>query len=246
MIEELNQSIKKDYQNKLILLDAQMKALEARINSHFLFNTLESINSMAEIEDNEQIATMALSLGNMFRYAIKTESELVTLQDELDHVNDYVAIQSIRFDNKFQVIINVPEEIRHQKMLKLLLQPLVENALSHGLNYCSCGDKIEIQAHLEPPVILISISDNGQGIPKEKLFYLQKNLAEEHSFIELGKSNNQSIGLKNIQSRIELYYGRGYGLSIHSILGYGTSIILKLPILSVKEEVNRNVYLSHN
>ena len=82
-----------------------MKSLEARINSHFLFNTLESINSLAEIDENEDIATMSLALGNMFRYAIKTESELVTLEQELRHVQDYVAIQSIRFDNRFHLSV---------------------------------------------------------------------------------------------------------------------------------------------
>ena len=95
MVESLNAAVKQDYQDKLVLLDAQMKSLEARINSHFLFNTLEAINSIAELEDNESIATMSLALGNMFRYTLKTQSELVTVQDELDHVNDYVTIQTI-------------------------------------------------------------------------------------------------------------------------------------------------------
>ncbi len=119
MLEQLNASIKKDYQDKLIVLDAQMKSLEARINSHFLFNTLESINSMAEIAENSEIATMSLALGNMFRYAIKTESELVTLEQELHHVEDYVAIQSIRFDNRFQLLNHVPAELYSQRVLKL-------------------------------------------------------------------------------------------------------------------------------
>lgn len=231
MIEELNASIRTEYQNKLITLDAQMKSLEARINSHFLFNTLESINSMAELADQEQISVMSLALGNMFRYAIKTTSELVTLRQELEHVFDYVAIQKIRYDNRFQLQLAIDKSIYSQRVLKLILQPLVENSLIHGLNYCNAGDTICIAAHMEPPNLYIIISDNGLGIPEEQLLALRKNLNTDASFTELGVRNKQSIGLKNIQSRIELYYGKGYGLSINSEIGKGTSINIKIPVL---------------
>ena len=120
MLEQLNASIKRDYQDKLIILDAQMKSLEAWINSHFLFNTLESINSMAELDDNEQISTMSLALGNMFRYTIKTESELVTLREELRHVHDYVSIQLIRFSNRFRLELDIPDGLLEEKVLKLI------------------------------------------------------------------------------------------------------------------------------
>lgn len=232
MIEELNASIKKEYQNKLITLDAQMKSLEARINSHFLFNTLESINSIAELEDQEQISIMSLALGNMFRYAIKTKSELVTLEQELKHVFDYVAIQQIRYDNRFQLKLMIDKELYNQNVLKLILQPLVENALIHGLNYCNTGNMICLSAHLEPPNLYITVSDNGIGISEEQLHLIQENLNTDASFTELGVRSRQSIGLKNIQSRIELYYGKGYGLSIESESGKGTSIHIKIPILS--------------
>lgn len=108
MLAELDESIKTNYRNKLIALDSQMKALEARINSHFLFNTLEAINSMAELDDNDDIATMSLALGDMFRYSIKTKSEIVTLAEELKHVADYVSIQSIRFSGRFHLVEDIP------------------------------------------------------------------------------------------------------------------------------------------
>ncbi len=231
MLEELNASIKRDYQDKLNILDAQMKSLEARINSHFLFNTLESINSMAEIDENEDIATMSLALGNMFRYAIKTPSEIVTLRDEINHVKDYVSIQSIRFSNKFTLTLNVPEELYQQKVLKLILQPLVENSFYHGLNYCTAGDNITIHARKEQAVLYITVSDNGQGMTQDVLEDLRSKLSEEASFTELGHRNKQGIGLKNIHSRIELYYGKGYGLSLESSPGNGTSITIKIPVL---------------
>lgn len=231
MLEELNASIKRDYQDKLNILDAQMKSLEARINSHFLFNTLESINSMAEIDENEDIATMSLALGNMFRYAIKTPSEIVTLQDEINHVKDYVSIQAIRFSNKFTLTLDIPDELYQQKVLKLILQPLVENSFYHGLNYCTAGDTITIQAKRDSTILYITVSDNGQGMTQEVLDELRAKLSEEASFTELGHRNKQGIGLKNIHSRIELYYGRGYGLSITSTPGEGTSITIKIPVL---------------
>lgn len=230
MLEQLNASIKRDYQDKLIILDAQMKSLEAWINSHFLFNTLESINSMAELDDNEQIATMSLALGNMFRYTIKTESELVTLREELRHVHDYVSIQLIRFSNRFRLELDIPDGLLEEKVLKLILQPIVENSFYHGLNYCTAGDLITIRGKREGSALLLSVSDNGQGMSRETLEELNAKLQEEASFTELGHRTRQSIGLKNIHSRIELYYGKGYGLQISSAPGEGSTITIKLPV----------------
>ncbi len=230
MLEQLNASIKRDYQDKLIILDAQMKSLEAWINSHFLFNTLESINSMAELDDNEQISTMSLALGNMFRYTIKTESELVTLREELRHVHDYVSIQLIRFSNRFRLELDIPDGLLEEKVLKLILQPIVENSFYHGLNYCTAGDLITIRGKREGSALLLSVSDNGQGMSRETLEELNAKLQEEASFTELGHRTRQSIGLKNIHSRIELYYGKGYGLQISSAPGEGSTITIKLPV----------------
>lgn len=238
MVEELNSSVKRDYQDKLILMDAQMKSLEARINSHFLFNTLETINSMAEIDENDNIATMSLALGNMFRYTIKTQSELVTLEEELHHVMDYVSIQTIRFDERFKLELQLDDTMRHLHVLKLILQPLVENSLYHGLNYCAFGDTITIGGHTSNSCIYIDVSDNGVGMEPSQLETLRSRLREEPSFTELGHRNRQSIGLKNIHSRIELYYGKGYGLSIDSHIGEGTTIHIKIPILNREEKSN--------
>lgn len=231
MVESLNAAVKQDYQDKLVILDAQMKSLEARINSHFLFNTLEAINSIAELDDNETIATMSLALGNMFRYTLKTPSELVTIQDELGHVHDYVSIQQIRFDDRFHLELDIPQEFLGYTVLKLILQPLVENALYHGLNYCTTGDTITIRARKENNCLLLDVHDNGQGMDDETLAGLQKSLSEEASFTELGHRSKQSIGLKNIHSRIELYYGHGYGLAVTSSSGEWTNVRIRLPIL---------------
>jgi two-component system sensor histidine kinase YesM len=231
MIQKINASIKTDYQNKLIVLDAQMQSLEARINSHFLFNTLESINSMAELADADEISTMSLALGNMFRYAIKTDRELVTLEEELQHVMDYNSIQSIRFSGRYQLTIDVPKELRSLKILKLILQPIVENSLAHGLDYCRHGDQIKISAYVEDATIFLSVADNGIGMYPEELEKLLQSLHQGLGFTELGKRSKQGIGLKNIQTRIELYYGQGFGLHIESSHLQGTTITVKIPYL---------------
>ncbi len=235
MVEELNSSIKRDYHDKLIVLDAQMKSLEARINPHFLFNTLESINSMAELADNQQIATMSQALGNMFRYAIKTESELVSVQDELSHVLDYSSIQQIRFQDRFKLVVVMDDAFRQEKVLKLILQPLVENALYHGLGHCTKGDTITISGHVENNNLLICVKDNGQGIDEDQLAQIRERLQEEASFTELGRRTGHSIGLKNIHSRLELYYGRGYGLTVSSRLGEWTEVWIKVPAIGKEE-----------
>lgn len=235
MVESLNSAVKQDYQDKLVILDAQMKSLEARINSHFLFNTLESINSMAELDDNDEIATMSLALGNMFRYTLKTQSELVTVRQELSHVQDYVSIQQIRFSGKFRLEINMTPEFQELRVLKLILQPLVENALYHGLVYCTRGDLISITGTEEDSVLCIDVRDNGAGIDADTLAALRRNLSEAPSFTELGHRNKQSIGLKNIHSRIELYYGRGYGLTVTSVYGEWTNVRIRLPLIRQEE-----------
>jgi two-component system sensor histidine kinase YesM len=212
-----------------------MKSLEAQINSHFLYNTLESINSIAEIEEVESIATMSLALGNMFRYSIKTKSELVTIADELRHVNDYVSIQKIRFDNKFDLVVEIPKEMYPMRVLKLILQPIVENALYHGLQYCNFGRKITIRGNTNGAVIFLEVLDDGIGMIPEQLGKLRESLNEKPHFTELGQRNKQSIGLKNIHSRIELYYGEGYGLSVESEYHQGTKITIKLPALQDTE-----------
>lgn len=242
MIEELNTAIRTTYQNKLISLDAQMKSLEARINSHFLFNTLEAINSIAMIEGSTQITTMSMALGNMFRYAIKTKSELMTLQDEINHVIDYISIQSIRFNHRFSFRLHIPERMRDLKVLKLILQPIVENSFSHGLQNCQYGHLISIFGFTFDTCFYIYVVDDGKGMTSEQLKTLNDSLMEEPEFTELGHRTSQSIGLKNINTRIELYYGKGYGLLAQSKPDKGTLIRIKLPYL---EKEDTNVSLHH-
>lgn len=229
MLEENNRYIKSEYENKIVLMDTQMKALESQINAHFLYNTLEAINSLAEIEGSRDISVMALALGDMFRYSIKTKGALVPLEKELAHVQNFVAIQQIRFDNGFSFQLDVPEKLLSCRILKLILQPLVENALYHGLLHCNAGSTIWLSARKQGKVICFSVKDDGVGIPREKLENLQQMLAGKPKFQELNQRENGSIGLKNINSRIRLYYGDDYGLEITSEQDKGTTVQIRIP-----------------
>ncbi len=229
MLDEQSTYIKNEYQNKLITLDSQMKSLESQINSHFLYNTLESVNSLAELHGVDSISQISIALGNMLRYSIKAKSELVCLSEEMANVWDYVAIQQIRFEDKFTLHLNIPEEMYSLKVLKLIFQPIVENALLHGLLHTSKGGTISIHGSYDKNFLYFDISDNGSGMDEEQLLSIQNALKEKPHFKELGKRSTQSIGLSNINSRIELYYGSGYGLQITSELHQGTTVSIKVP-----------------
>ena len=229
MINKINTFIKERYQNRLILLDSQMRALEAQINSHFLYNTLESINSIAEIEEVESISIISKALGDMFRYSIKTESELVKLDEELTHVSNYLAIQKIRYGEKCNFSLNIPEQLKNEKILKLILQPLIENAIYHGLETKREPGNIIITGFIENKNIILEVTDDGVGMSDEQIKEIEKLLQEPPQFTDMGRRDKRSIGIKNIHSRIELYYGNGYGLTLSSKKNVGTTVQISIP-----------------
>ena len=231
MIQEINRYIKDSYQNRLLTLDSQMKALEAQINSHFLYNTLESINSIAEIEEVESIAVMTKALGDMFRYSIKTESELVPIEDELAHVSNYMTIQKIRYEDKIDFRLEIEDGLSSYKVLKLIVQPIIENALYHGLESTRKKGTVAVKVFRQEERIVFEIADDGVGMSPDQLQELRALLSEPPAFGELGRRDKRSIGLKNVHSRISLYYGPEYGLSLESELDKGTKVVLNVPIL---------------
>lgn len=229
MIQSIDLHVKEAYQNKILSLDSQMKALEAQINSHFLYNTLESINSIAELEEVESIVIMTKALGDMFRYSIKTDSELVTTLEELQHIKNYLAIQQIRYEEKISFFLAVDEELFQLRILKLILQPLVENAIYHGLENKRGKGNIHIQGYIENKSICFIIKDDGVGMTLEQISQLQALINAPPTFTSMGERSKQSIGIKNVHSRIQLYYGDEYGISVKSQLNIGTTIIVEIP-----------------
>ncbi len=232
MIAENKANIKERYQNRIIVLDSQMRALEAQINSHFLYNTLESINSIADIEGVESITIITKALGDMFRYSIKTDSELVLMEDEITHVLNYLTIQKMRFGNRLEFDIQMDNQMKEERILKLILQPLVENSIYHGLEKKEEPGRISISGRMNERMLEIEICDDGVGMTDAQLQKVNRQLRMLPQFTELGRRDKQNIGIQNIHSRIRLYYGEMVdfsGIALESKLGQGTMVRISIP-----------------
>ncbi len=203
--------------------EAQIKALQSQINPHFLFNTLQSIKAASVSSDKKQTSRMITHLGNMLRYGIYNQEELVTVADEISHLEDYIKIQNYRFPDLFTCSINCPEELKNRKTIKLLLQPHVENAITHNkLKRKSIEIKITIQK--QDKNILISVSDTGNGVESEKLKSLENYIKD----INL-EDRSESIGIKNVHNRIYLRFGSPYGISFESGTEKGFTVNMLIP-----------------
>jgi len=237
MIADNKAIIKERYQDRIIVLDSQMRALEAQINSHFLYNTLESINSIADIEGVESITVITKALGDMFRYSIKTDSERVPMQEEIAHVLNYLTIQKMRYGDRIEFDIQIDERLQRERILKLILQPLVENSIYHGLEMKEDPGKITITARMDEDerMIFIDISDDGVGMTTDKLQRVERQLKVPPQFTEMGRRDKRSIGIQNIHARIKLYYGEMVepaGITIISEHGRGTTVRVSIPRIS--------------
>ncbi len=205
---------------------AELRALQAQINPHFLYNTLGTISSLAMLEGVDSISRMAEALSEFFRYSIHKDEIMVTLRDELAQVERYFTIQRIRYGERISLEIDIPESILDQSLVKLTLQPLVENACIHGLESTGQG-KIKIYSRFESEKLLIMIADTGVGIGETDLLKIQAALEHPESAKEV--ETQYGIGLRNVQARLKLHYGTEYGLEIESEEGAGTTVILKIP-----------------
>ncbi|MBP1991985.1 sensor histidine kinase [Paenibacillus eucommiae] len=222
MTEEIHTLVNHVYKSEIIQKEAQLKALHSQINPHFLYNTLDSINAIAVIEDVPVLARMTKMLSDMFRYSISTGEQIVPLEEELKQVVRYVEIQQIRYDNKFSLIVNIPDYLLSYPIPKLTLQPIVENAIYHGLEMLPGEGHITINGYETATQMILKVSDNGPGIPEPVLLNIQSNLQ--------GKAPNvDHIGLANVQERIELHFGSDYGIKLESKLGEGTTVTYILP-----------------
>ncbi|MFD2117995.1 sensor histidine kinase [Paenibacillus yanchengensis] len=194
-----------------------------------------NVNSIAELEEVESIAIISKSLVDMFRYSIKQQGDLVLLSAEIEHISNYMNIQSFRYGNKLSWSTAIDPELEQQPVLKLILQPLVENAVYHGLELKKGGRHISVHGFTTETGIRLEVRDDGIGIDEQKLEQLQTMLAPppalEHLTLEEGdsKSDNRSIGLYNVHARIAFYYGADYGLDISSSNNQGTIIGIRLP-----------------
>lgn len=210
------------------LRKTELKALQAQINPHFLYNTLDSIQWMCEQGKTHDAAEMVRALARLFRISISRGRELITIKEELQHATSYLIIQSYRYRNQFSYTIDASEELMDCLCNKITIQPLIENAIYHGLD--RMVDKGEIKITVQSAAdgsddILITVSDNGVGMTKEQC---SKILAKE-------RSDSGGIGVKNVNDRLKIYFGEKYGLSIESELDVGTTVTVRIP--KIDEEV---------
>lgn len=229
--QELHDTTVTLYESELGRKQAELDFLRSQINPHFLYNALESINSLASEHGIDEISDAVAALGKLFRYNVKGAG-MVPLRQELDTIRAYLTVQQLRFAEKLNVITSVRENTLDLPIMKLLVQPLVENAVHHGIEPKSGCGTLYIGARQEADRLLISVYDDGVGIPAHELKALQSQLKDPPSSTN---GVNEHVGLMNVACRIRLQYGGNYGLWIESELGNGTRQILTLPA-AAKEE----------
>ncbi len=230
MIDDMKNLITEVYVTKIQKLDSEFKALQAQINPHFLYNTLESINSLALIKKEWEISEMIRGLASVFRYSIKNNDASVTLKDEIEHARLYILLQALRYEDRIEIGYDIPDSLKQVKVLKFMLQPLVENAIIHGIGKTNRKGSIRVAAKAEGAELHVSVSDNGKGMEEAKLQEIRAKLQGNGPAAAEAEQEINSIGLMNIHSRIRLHFGEAYGLSLESGPDQGTVIKIKLPL----------------
>ena len=227
LITKLRDSIRREYEAGIRQKDAELKALQAQINPHFLYNVLQSISSIAVLNDVQEINIMAKALGRMLRYSINTDDNITTIENEIDHVESYLAIQKVRFGEKLEYFLDIPQYVKKCRVLKLSIQPIVENAILHGFEGKLEKGIICIKCSLEKDCVVFEISDNGAGIPDKKLQSIMEELNSRGSAYYSDKK--PSIGLRNVLERLKILYNGQAHMSIESEIDVGTSIYVRFP-----------------
>lgn len=223
MVSQVKQLIQKVYQEELLKQKAELKSLRMQINPHFLYNTLESINWMARIKGVPEIGRMVKALGDLMRASISGE-DFISLKEEIKNIENYLTIQKFRYGEKIQAEMNIKPEIADIKIPKLILQPIVENAIVHGIEKKIGNGKISIEGFIEDHSVILRVKDDGVGMD-EKLSSEILSENKPHS-----SDNHTHIGLKNVDKRIKMYYGENFGVKIQSRKGSGTCVSINLPL----------------
>ncbi len=207
----------------------EFDTLQSQINPHFLYNTLDIIVWMIENEQKQEAVKVVTALARFFRISLSKGKSIIPVRDELEHVRNYLMIQQMRFKNKFIYRIEAKEEVLGLASLKLMLQPLVENAIYHGMEFMDGDGEIVVKAYKEQGQLHYKVEDNGLGMTKEQT----ESLMTEKNHVASGRGSG--IGVKNVNERIRLYFGEEYGLSIESEPDEGTVIEICLPAISYQE-----------
>ncbi len=234
LFQEFNKLMLENYQSKLresdlklLEKEAQLKALQQQINPHFLYNTLEAINWMAYKKGAEDICNMVTALGSFFRGSISKGKDQVTFREEIEHLKSYIYIQEICNHDRIEIKQQFEDSILECRTIKLILQPIVENAIKHGFENIRHKGIVTVRGFIETNRVTIEISDNGTGMSKERINELMTQLTSE-----TGDDNSSSIGLSNVYRRIRLYFGDQAAFSIESRENIGTMVRIVLPVLT--------------
>lgn len=229
LLTDIRQLATKEANAQLMMKQAEINALQSQINPHFLYNTLDTIRGQAFQYGAKDIQIMTLALSKLFRYSISNQKSHVTLEEELNNINNYLMIQQIRFCNKFIIKKQIEPDTLHCKIPKLIVQPIVENAVHHGLEPKMGSGTLTLRSYRTRTRLVIEVKDDGVGIPPDKAEKLNHALACNTAYCEKA-SGRTSVGLTNTNSRIKLCFGPEYGLSIYSTPSIGSNIIFHLPI----------------
>lgn len=208
----------------------ELEALQAQINPHFLYNTLNSVVRMVGMSRNEEVVTMITSLSRLFRISLSKGKTVITVKEELEHAHHYLTIQQMRFKRKFRFTLNADDDTLDCLTLKLLLQPLIENAIVHGIEYDMDEGHIEVRVYREADCLVYRITDNGVGMSEEQL----RALAQGYPMARSGAGSG--VAVRNVHDRIRLYYGHAYGLEYASELEEGTTVWIRIPVQRAPEE----------
>ncbi|WP_195514674.1 cache domain-containing sensor histidine kinase [Paraclostridium bifermentans] len=240
MMESINKLIDEVYirkiqQEKLMVKqkEAEFKMLASQINPHFLYNTLETIRMRAFCSGDRELASIVKKLGKIMRRNLEVSNQNVSFESELELVKNYLEIQELRFKGKVEHEFNIEVNAKKYNILPLLLQPIVENAFVHGLEGTKEKGKIIVSAFEDFGYLLVEISDNGCGMSRERLEFINDNLGKTNK----KENGHQSIGMGNINERIKIFYGDKYGIHVFSELNVGTKIVLVLPAIEGDEDL---------
>lgn len=228
MLAEIRQLIDRNVREQREKRKSELNALQAQINPHFLYNTLDSIIWMAEDGNTKDVVLMTSSLARLLRRSISNKNEIVTLREEVEYTQSYLVIQKMRYKDKLEYAFDLDERVLGIEIVKLLIQPLVENAIYHGLKYKEDGKgMLAVSVAKEQDDIVIRVMDNGVGMTKEQLDHIFDERVIDHK--------RNGVGVLNVHRRIQLHYGPEYGLSFESQEGLGTTATIRIPYRTLGE-----------
>ncbi len=223
MIDKINELLEQVTQEQTSLRKAELELLQSQINPHFLYNTLDTIVWLAEGSDQDKVVSMVESLSEFFRTSLNQGKDVIPIREEVQHVRSYLEIQQVRYQDILEYEISVPESLYHYSIPKISVQPLVENALYHGIKNKRRLGKITVSGQELKDYIVISVQDNGIGMTEERLMQVNERLKNRTS------ESTEAYGLYNVNERIRLKFGDAYGISIRSEYEEGTVCEIRLP-----------------